>query len=375
LDYIREYIDMRRISLLWAIILLIGLVNITLPGYPAQALAEQDIVMLPEIANFTVTPSNIDSGAVAILTWDIRNATSINIDHGIGSVPAMGQMQVNPLYSTTYKLSVSNGTGTRTRYVTLNVEIAQSGTGGIVNADPVTGRNSEVDLTWEDYCLSKEYQVQIARDPYFTLKVYDSGSMDTADSLYPALLYNPGSLEAGHIYYWRVRVTKAATGQRILSQWSEPKSFTVRTGFATRADYASVHAFTPANGCTSCPVKPVAFSWSGYPDTTKYRFLLAKDSQLQNIVVEAFTSTTSYALVEALEYDTSYFWQVMAVESIPSDPSSVFTFHTESAQQTVKPEASSSQSIPPLWAIIVMATGVLLIIAAAVFIARAKPRI
>ncbi|RPJ62411.1 MAG: hypothetical protein EHM12_04510 [Dehalococcoidia bacterium] len=366
---------MRRFSFLLVIILVTGLINIMVPDYSVQALAEQNIVTLPEITDFTVTPSNIDSGSAATLTWDIRNATSISIDHGIGNVSAKGQVQVNPLYSTTYKLSVSNGTGTRTRYITLNVEMPQPGTGDIVNVDPVTGRNSEVDLAWQDYCLSKEYQVQIARDPYFTLKVYDSGSMETADSLYPALLYNPGSLEAGHTYYWRVRVTQAATGQRILSQWSEPKSFKVGAGFATRADYASVHAFTPANGCTSCPVKPVSFSWSGYQDITKYRFLLAKDPQLQNIVVEAFTSTTSYSLLNALEYDTSYFWQVMAVEPIPSDSSAVFTFHTEPEMQTVVPQVSSSQSFPPLWAIIVMATGVLLIITAAIFIVRARPRI
>ncbi len=119
--------------------------------------------------------------------------------------------------------------------------------------------------------------------------------MDTADTLYPALLYPPGNLEAGHTYYWRVRVTQAATGQRILSGWSEPKSFTVRPGFATRADYASVHAFTPSNGCAACPVKPVSFSWSGYQGTSKYRFLLARDSQLQDVVVDGITSATSYA--------------------------------------------------------------------------------
>jgi hypothetical protein len=366
---------MQQFSLLLVIVLLSCAIFAAPLDDPVQAISEQENITLPEIAGFSVSPSSIDSGSIAILTWDVRNATIVNIDHGIGSVSSSGQISVNPPYSTTYKLTVSNDAGTRTRYITLYVEIMQANPDVTVDADPVTGRNSEVDLSWEDYCLSRQYQVQIARDPYFTLKVYDSGSMDTADTLYPALLYPPGNLEAGHTYYWRVRVTQAATGQRILSGWSEPKSFTVRPGFATRADYASVHAFTPSNGCAACPVKPVSFSWSGYQGTSKYRFLLARDSQLQDVVVDGITSATSYGLSEALEYDTSYYWQVTASAPIPSDPSSVFTFRTESAPKPVTDRTSSSQSSPPVWAIVVMVVGAVLIIAAVVFTVRARPRI
>jgi hypothetical protein len=342
---------------------------------PAYSTTLQNTV-LPEIDGFSVSPSNIDSGSVATLAWDVKNALSVNIDHGIGNVGASGQITVNPPYSTTYKLTVSNETGTRTRYITLYVEMTRANTGDDVNVDPVTGRNGEVDLSWQDYCVSEQYQVQIARDPYFTLKVYDSGSMETGDSLYPSLLYPPGNLEAGHTYYWRVRVTQAVTGQRVLSQWSDTRAFTVKPGFATRADSASVYAFTPANGCAACPVKPVSFSWSGYQDTTKYRFLLAKDSQLQDVVVDAVSSTTSYALADALEYDTSYYWQIMAIEPIPSDTSSVFTFHTEMAAQPAKQKASSS--IPadaPPWAIAVIAAGALLIILTVVYGIRARRKI
>ncbi len=322
---------MRYSNIALVFVLLLCFVLSAGSGSPAYGTSLQNSAVLPEISGFSVSPSSIDSGSIATLAWDVKNALSINIDHGIGSVGASGQMTVNPPYSTTYKLTVSNEAGTRTRYITLYVEMSPANTGSGINVDPVTGRNSEVDLSWEDYCQSEQYQVQIARDPYFTLKVYDSGSMETGDSLYPSLLYPPGNLEAGHTYYWRVRVTQAATGQRVLSQWSEARAFTVKPGFATRADSASVYAFTPVNGCSACAVKPVSFSWSGYQDTTKYRFLLAKDSQLQNVVVDAVSSTTSYALSEALEYDTSYYWQVMAIAPVPSDPSSVFTFHTEMA--------------------------------------------
>ena len=363
---------MRHLTVSLIVVLLLSVVFITPLDYPARAISGQESATLPEITSFAISPSSIDSGSMATLTWDVKNALSIDIDHGVGRVAASGQISVAPPYSTTYKLTVSNDAGTRTRYITVYVEMMRADTGDSVNVDPVTGRNAEVDLSWQDYCLSSQYQVQIARDPYFTLKVYDSGSMDTADGFYPALLYPPGNLEAGHTYYWRVRVTQAVTGQRILSPWSEPKSFTVMSGFATRADYASVHAFTPDNGCAACPVKPVSFSWSGYQGTSKYRFLLTRDSQLQNVVVDAVTSTTAYALSEALEYDTSYYWQVTAIEPIPSDPSSVFTFHTEKAPQPVKQQDSPNPSNIPVWAIAVITVGILLIVAAIVFTVRAK---
>jgi hypothetical protein len=334
------------------------------------------VAALPEIANFQVSPASIGSGTSATLSWDVKNASAINIDHGIGSVSLSGQVKVNPPYSTTYKLSVSNETGVRARYVTLYVEIARLNITDEVNYDPVTGRNSQVDLSWESYCLSDQYQVQIARDAGFTLIMYDSGSMGTADSMRPAFWYPPGNLEAGHTYYWRVRTTRAATGQHILSYWSEIRPLTVKPGYAVRTDYMTVQAFIPANGCAACPVKPVSFSWSGYPNTTKYRFILAKDSQLQDIVVEGLTPTTSYALPGPLEYGTSYFWQVMALEPIPSDASSVFTFHTEPAPvQTAKQATSSLSREPPPWAMAVMAVGTALIIAVIILAVVSRKRI
>ena len=41
----------------------------------------------------------------------------------------------------------------------------------MVGADPVTGRNQQVDLSWEQLCLSTGYELQIAKDPDFTLSM------------------------------------------------------------------------------------------------------------------------------------------------------------------------------------------------------------
>jgi len=329
---------------------------------------------LPEISDYSLTPAGIDRSSSAIISWDVKNAASVNIDHGIGEVPLTGQAAVSPLYSTTYKITAANSVGTRTRSITLNVVVPQEASGNMIDVDPVTGRNASVDMRWEDYCYSSAYQVQIARDPLFTLKVYDSGIMQTADSTAPAFSYPPGFLEAGHTYYWRVRTTQAATGQRIASPWSEAMTFTVRPGYAVSATSYGVQALSPASGATGCPVSPLAFSWSGYQGTTKYRFILAKDAQLQNIVVEDFTSTTSYALPVKLSYDTSYFWQATAVEPVPGDAGSVFTFSTESSPAANSPAGTPVESVPG-WAIAAIAVGVLLTVAVTIAAFRAGKKI
>jgi len=363
------------ISFMIVTILCICLVGFAGLVIPSDCRAASESAALPEINAFKVSPSSISPGSSALLVWDVKNASIVNIDHGVGDVSAVGQVNVSPAYSTTYKITVSNSTGIRTRFITLYVTTTQIRTSDTVNSDPVTGRNASVDLNWEDYCYSSEYQVQIARDSVFTLKVYDSGILQPADTSSPAFWYPPGRLEAGHTYYWRVRTTRAVTGQWAISPWSEARPITVKPGYAVRANYDGIQALSPVNSGAGCPVGPISFSWSGYPDTTKYRFILARDAQLQNIVVEDFTANTAYAYNGALEYDASYFWQVMAVEPVPSDPSSLFTFYTLPAPRAVSGQSTAASVEAPLWAIVVIIAGVLLIGIVTLFAVKARERI
>ena len=41
----------------------------------------------------------------------------------------------------------------------------------LVGADPVTGRNQQVDLAWEQLCLATGYELQIAKDDKFTMRI------------------------------------------------------------------------------------------------------------------------------------------------------------------------------------------------------------
>ena len=131
---------------------------------------------------------------------------------------------------------------------------------------------------------------------------------------------------------------------------------------------------SPASGAIVNPVSPLAFSWSGYQGTTRYRFILAEDAQLQNIVVEDFTPATSYALKVKLNYDTAYFWQASAVEPVPGDAGSVFTFSTEPAPIVKNPAGPGAEHVPG-WAIAVIVTAAILTVIVTIAAFKAGKRI
>ena len=249
-----------------------------------------------------------------------------------------------------------------------------------VGNDPVSGQNGEVDLRWEQLCLSSEYQVQIAEDPGFTIIVLDTGSFAPASTESPGAYYPAGgratspssltawgNLEAGHTYYWRARVRQAASGQHMLSPWSEIESFTVKSGTPASTSSYGIQPIYPYNGLNIYPLKPVSFSWSPLNDTAKYRFVLAKDSAMTEVVKEAVVTTSAYNYDGELEYGQVYFWRVMALEPAPSDWSATFSFQTEAAPPSASaPPTTSPQT--PAWAWAVIVIGLILLITIIVFI-------
>jgi len=50
----------------------------------------------PSILLFTATPSEINSGATSTLKWDVKDATSVTIDQGVGEVAANGSKELSP---------------------------------------------------------------------------------------------------------------------------------------------------------------------------------------------------------------------------------------------------------------------------------------
>jgi len=257
-------------------------------------------------------------------------------------------------------------------------------------ADPVTGRNGQVDLAWEQLCLATGYELQIAKDKDFTLRINPAvnsagtiaavtGSiridMDSTNMTNPAAWIAPGTLpEAGAIYWWRIRVYKSATGQLAWSPWSDARSFIVKPGFIVTSPYYGVILLSPANGCIGCKVKPVSFSWSPWQNATKYQINVAKDPEFKQMVVTATTTTTAYEYNGTLDYSTNYFWCVRAVEingqPIPSDWSATFSFQTEPAP--APPAQAPAEPSTPVWVWVIIAIGAILVIATLILILRTR---
>jgi hypothetical protein len=263
----------------------------------------------------------------------------------------------------------------------------------LAGADPVTGRNQQIDLSWEQICLSNTYEMQIAKDRDFTLRINPeisnvnhiesvTGSIlidtDPVNVTNPAAWLAPGSLpEAGAFYYWRIRSYRSATGQIAISPWSEARSFKVAPGFVVKSPYLGVQLLSPVNECTACKVSPSSFAWSPWKEATGYEFELSRDTGFKQVIREAHTSTTAYQYYGMLDYNTSYFWRVRAVEingqPINGDWSATFSFKTESAPPAVK--APPIEPAAPLWVWGVIGVGVILIIITLIMIIRLRSQL
>jgi hypothetical protein len=75
----------------------------------------------PTVNSFAVSPTKINQGASATLSWDVSNASSVSINQGIGNVSAKSSGVVKPSVTTTYTLTATNSGGTTTRSATLTV--------------------------------------------------------------------------------------------------------------------------------------------------------------------------------------------------------------------------------------------------------------
>jgi hypothetical protein len=99
---------------------------------------------LPVISYFTASPLSISTGDSATLSWNVSNATSINIDNGIGAVGPSGTIFVYPTTSTNYMLTAVNAAGlsSKSTYVYVSgyqPSFAVTGVTASVNPPSFTG--------------------------------------------------------------------------------------------------------------------------------------------------------------------------------------------------------------------------------------------
>jgi hypothetical protein len=134
--------------------------------------------------------------------------------------------------------------------------------------------------------------------------------------------------------------------------------FTVEAGLPVMAKYPPVTLFSPPYGARVVSRSP-SFSWSPMPKTTKYEFVLAKDAALQQAIVKTNVPLTSYTYDGELDFNTSYFWQVRAIEPVVSDPSLIGSFTVVAME---KPAAKEKPSPLPFWGWGLIAVYIILVV-------------
>jgi hypothetical protein len=203
---------------------------------------------------------------------------------------------------------------------------------GVIPIDPVTGRANETNFAWRQLSYAQGYELQIAKDDIFSLRVFVSDNIVPPNPLSPAQVILPGFLDANHKYFWRVRASSASTGEVIHSPWSATMYFTTMAGFAVQSSHLGPTLLQPPNNCTGCTTSP-AFSWSPMFQTTKYQFILAKDAELSQVVDNVIVTTTSYQHKGKLDTGVTYYWQVQAIEPVVSEPSPIGCFTVTGKEQ------------------------------------------
>ena len=200
--------------------------------------------------------------------------------------------------------------------------------GALIECDPVSGRSHPIAFSWSPFNGSTSYKFQLAKDAAMTVLVDEAEVATTAYEQQSGMV----AVECGHTYYWRVRALEPTP-----SDWSATWSLTIKAGLPVPTPYYGPQLLAPNNGCLGCPVSPALFSWSPFKETTKYKFVLATDAAMTQVVTEAEVACTAFEYDGTLTNSTNYFWRVMSLEPGPSDWSTTFSFMTEAAPEPVIP--------------------------------------
>jgi hypothetical protein len=232
-------------------------------------------------------------------------------------------------------------------------------------------REDQIRISWEELRgTDDEYEYKYTNvDPDYTLS-------DTTDST-SILLVDLGDTSE---YEWKVRT---APGNPWHSRWSDAWTFFTALGEPPWAPTL----YTPGGiwqySGIDVELMP-AFSWESANTADGYQFVLADNAEFATPLVNERVPESAYQLDFELEYNSNYFWRVMAYkgnEAI-SRWSDVGAFTTIVAPTSPTPPVTVTQPaqpptvVPtpvPQWALIaIIAIGAVLIIAVIVLIVRTR---
>jgi titin len=138
------------------------------------------------------------------LSWTTTDATTVNIDQGVGSVGTSGSTVIMPTATTTYTLTAGGVGGTATKSVTVSVTYGYApASPDSLTATAVSG--TQIDLKWADKS-GDEDGLTIERS---TLQDF-SGQISTVRVGTNTTSYSDPQLSASTTYYYRVLAFNSA---------------------------------------------------------------------------------------------------------------------------------------------------------------------
>ena len=259
--------------------------------------------------------------------------------------------------------------------------------GSVVAAGDCACGNEVFNLSWERLCNECEYEFDISLNEAFTKIVIteqdaafasfigDGGYYDPPSNTAPSVIIAEGALDCNTEYFWRVRTRWSDRPETIRSWWSEKWSFTVES-------CATLGLTAPDDGASNLPLEGIGFTWQAVDDAT-YDFTLSANSDLSSpIASESGIDGTAYAFDGKLDYSTTYFWNVVAMDGgnvISSGDVSTFTTRPEPTEPPALPEYPEYPDYPepvqpttPVWVWVVIAMGAVLVIVIIVLIFRTR---
>jgi len=109
---------------------------------------------------FNIMPNQIGQGTEATLFWDVKGATEISIDNGIGEVPEYGKLHVSPKQTTAYTLTARNLLKEVSKTATLTVEIPPPPTPTATTVQPTLTNQSHPDDSYIEVSSYISHYVQ-----------------------------------------------------------------------------------------------------------------------------------------------------------------------------------------------------------------------
>ncbi len=198
---------------------------------------------------------------------------------------------------------------------------------------PVNGTDmlADIQFKWKHPTPASGYELLIAEDKNFASVIVRESIRPEIPNAPAWTLSTPSNtLKAGRTYYWKVRVNRDALNAKNSGQWSETWSFnTAGSSAEPHTTLTGPSLFSPLDGAAGIDPSPT-FAWAPLPGAAQYKVTIYSDISLLQPVDSALTAETAYAYEGELSKDTTYYWQVRAVEPFESEPHAAFSFTVRS---------------------------------------------